>query len=88
MNTEVREPEELADVAQILPPHLREKFERIDREIQRVHGIAPGVARLARLWLACGSGPQIQREFELAVLEVNGRTIEPHANGEFDEDCL
>ena len=89
MSTGTKEaPEMAAETEQFLPPHLREKFERIDREIQRVHGIAPGVARLARLWLACGSGPQIQREFELAVLEVNGRTIEPHANGEFDEDCL
>jgi len=88
MNTDVREPDQLADAAQLLSPHLREKFERIDREILAAYGIAPGVVRLARLWLACGTGPQIRREFELAVLDSNGRSIEPHANGEFDEDCL
>lgn len=88
MNTETKEPDALVDAGELLPPHLREKFERIDREIQEAYGIAPGVTRLVRLWLACGSGPQIRREFELAVLDANGRTIMPHASGDFDEGCL
>ena len=88
MSTEMKEPEALVDVGELLPPYLREKFERIDREIHEAYGFAPGITRLARMWLACGSGPQIRREFELAVLDSNGRTIKPHANGEFDENCL
>lgn len=88
MSTEMKEPEALVDVGELLPPHLREKFKRVDREIHEAYGFAPGITRLARMWLACGSGPQIRREFELAVLDSNGPTIKPHANGEFDEDCL
>jgi hypothetical protein len=88
MSMEIKEPAELADATQLLPPHLREKFERIDREIEAAYGYAPGVPRLVRLWLACGTGSQIRREFELAVLDANVRTIQPNANGEFDEDCL
>ena len=88
MSTEIRESDEIADLAQYLPPHLREKFESVDRQIQEAYGLTPGVTRLIRLWLACGTAGQIRREFELAVLDVSRRGIEPHANGEFDEDCL
>ena len=88
MNMEIKESEEAADLAQLLPAHLREKFERADRQIQETYGITPGVSRLARLWLACGTCAQIRREFEVAVLDVNRSGIQPHANGEFDEDCL
>ena len=88
MSMEIKAPDEIAELVQTLPPHLREKFDRVDREIQEAYGIAPGAPRLARLWLACGTCAQIRREFEIAVLDADGRTIQPHADGEFDEDCL
>lgn len=88
MSTEIKEPDEIAELVQVLPSHLREKFERADREIQEAYGITPGSARLIRLWLACGTCAQIRREFELAVIGVDRRGIEPHPNGDFDEDCL
>lgn len=88
MSTEIKEPDEIAELVQVLPSHLREKFERADRLIQETYGITPGVARLVRLWLACGTCAQISREFEVAVLDVNRLGIQPHANGQFDEYCL
>jgi len=88
MSIETKEPDEIAELVQVLPPHLREKFERVDREIQEAYGVSPGVARVVRLWLACGTCEQIRREFELTVFDVNKHGIEPHANGQFDEDCL
>jgi hypothetical protein len=88
MSTEIKEPDEIAELVQALPPHLREKFERADRDIQQAYGVTPGPTRLVRLWLACGTCAQIRREFELAVLDVDRRAIQPHPNGDFDEDCL
>jgi len=92
MSMETKEPVATAPVeeglAVVLPRHLTEIFERADRQIQDAYGMTPGVARLVRLWLASGTPAQVRREFELAVLDVNRRGIEPHPNGEFDEDCL
>ena len=88
MSTEIKEPDEIAELVQALPPHLREKFERADRDIQQAYGVTPGPTRLVRLWLACGTCAQIRREFELAVLDVDRRAIQPHPNGDIDEDCL
>ena len=85
---ETNEPPTLEGLPLVLPAHLTANFEKADRQLLESYGSSPGVTALVRLWVACGTSKEIQREFELAVLEVNGRTIEPHANGEFDEDCL
>ena len=70
----------------ILPLHLTENFEKADTQLRELYGIAPGVSTLVRLWLACGTSSQIRREFELAVLDIKKRAIQPNAEGQFDED--
>ena len=72
----------------VLPPHLTANFEKADAQLRATYGITPGVTALVRLWLACGTSSQIRREFELAVLDIKKRTIQPNAEGEFDDDYL
>ena len=88
MSNGTKAPDVVEELVQNLPAHLRENFEKVDREIQEQYGITPGVTRLVRLWLACGTRALIRREFEFAVLDVTRRGIEPHPSGEYDEDCL
>ncbi len=71
-----------------LPPEVFENFEKARRQIQEFYAMSPDTPALVALWLACGTASQIRREFELAVLDISRRSIEPHANGEIDEDCL
>jgi hypothetical protein len=52
------------------------------------YGSSPGVSALVRLWVACGTSREIQREFERAVLDIKRKTINPPESGEFDDDCL
>ena len=72
----------------ILPPHLTQNFEKADRLLLTAYGSSPGVTALVRLWVACGTSRQIQREFERAVLDIRRKTINPPEDGLFDEDCL
>ena len=72
----------------VLPPHLIENFAKADRQLREMYGISPGVVAPLRLWLACGTSSQIRREFELAVLDIKRRGIEPNEDGDFDEDSL
>lgn len=72
----------------VLPPHLTANFEKADRQLLESYGSSPGVAGLVRLWVACGTSREIQREFERAVLDIRRKTLNPPASGEFDEDCL
>jgi len=72
----------------VLPPHLTQNFEKADRLLLEAYGSSPGVTALVRLWVACGTSRQIQREFERAVLDIRRKTINPPENGEFDEDSL
>lgn len=78
----------LEGLAVVLPPHLTANFEKADRQLLESYGSSPGVAALVRLWVACGTSREIQREFERAVLDIKRKTINPPANGVFDEDCL
>jgi hypothetical protein len=71
-----------------LSPHLTANFEKANRMIQEAYGLSPGVSALARLWVACGTSREVQREFERAVLDIGRKTINPPESGEFDEDCL
>ena len=72
----------------VLPPHLTENFETADRRLLESYGNSPGVTALVRLWVACGTSREIQREFERAVLDIRRKTLNPPASGEFDDDCL
>ena len=72
----------------VLPAHLTANFEKADRLLLASYGSSPGVTALVRLWVACGTSREIQREFERAVLDIKRKTINPPASGEFDEDCL
>ena len=72
----------------VLPAHLTANFEKADRLLLEAYGSSPGVTALVRLWVACGTSREIQREFERAVLDIRRKTIHPPASGEFDEDCL
>lgn len=72
----------------VLPAHLTANFEKADRQLLESYGSSPGVAGLVRLWVACGTSREIQREFERAVLDIRRKTLNPPASGEFDEDCL
>jgi len=83
---EAKAPDEVAELVQALPPHLRENFEKADVELRRLYGDSPGIAALVRMWLACGTESQIAREFELAVMDIKRRGLSPNEEGYFDED--
>jgi hypothetical protein len=72
----------------VLPAHLTANFEKADRKLLESYGSSPGVTTLVRLWVACGTSGEIQREFERAVLDIRRKTLRPPESGEFDEDCL
>lgn len=72
----------------ILAGHLTANFEKADRQILESYGSSPGAAALIRLWVACGTSREIQREFERAVLDIRRKTLNPPESGVFDEDCL
>lgn len=84
----MKEPTTLEGTPVILPPHLTANFEKADRQLLQAYGSSPGVIALVRLWVACGTSKEIQREFERAVLDIKRKTLNPPENGEFDEDCL
>ena len=86
MTTEAKAPDEVAELVQALPPHLRENFEKADGELRHLYGDSPGPAALVRMWLACGTPSQIAREFELAVMDIKRRGLSPNEEGYFDED--
>jgi hypothetical protein len=88
MNLELKTPPELEGLPLELPPHLAENFEKADRQLRELYGQSPGVQALVRLWLACGTSSRIRREFELAVLDIRKRGLNPNEEGNFDEDCL
>jgi hypothetical protein len=78
---------ESLSVALMLPPHLTENFEKANRELSEAYGKAPGVAALVRLWVACGTVGRIRGEFELAVMGIKKRYLNPDEEGNFDADC-
>ena len=82
------EPPSLEGLSLVLPAHLTANFEKADRHLLASYGSSPGVAALVRLWVACGTSREVQREFERAVLDIRRKTINPPESGEFDEDCL
>jgi hypothetical protein len=86
MPADLKTAEEVAELVQALPPHLRENFEKADAELRHRYGDSPGIAALVRMWLACGTVGQIAREFELAVMDVKRRTLTPNDEGYFDEE--
>lgn len=92
MNVETKEPVPARPVKQgvpvVLPPEVMENFEKAHRQIQEFYAMSPGTPMLVALWLSCSTASQIRKEFELAVLDISKRGIEPRANGEIDEDCL
>ncbi|MEO7700671.1 MAG: hypothetical protein ABIZ04_15725 [Opitutus sp.] len=77
-----------AGLSLTLPPHLTQNFEKADRLLREAYGSSPGVADLVRLWLACATSREVQREFERAVLDIRRKTLTPPEDGIFDEDCL
>jgi hypothetical protein len=70
-----------------LPAHLRENFERANRDIQENYKVSPGIAVLIRMWLACGRPSQIAKEFEYAVLDIKRREANP-VEEHCDEDVF
>lgn len=77
-----------AGIPIVLPPHLTQNFEKADRKLLEAYGSSPGVISLVRLWIACGTSAEIQREFERAVLDIRRKTLNPPEDGLFDDDCL
>ncbi|MDP3073761.1 MAG: hypothetical protein Q8N18_25985 [Opitutaceae bacterium] len=91
MPTEIKEPalpDQVDELVQALPPHLRENFETAEKQIIEYYGMSPGMPALMRLWIASGTSWRIRRAFECAVLKIERKTLNPTASGEFDEDCL
>lgn len=88
MNLETKAEAEELDLAKLLPPHLTQNFEKADRLLMEAYGHSPGPGVLMRLWVACGTSRDIQREFERAVMNIRRKTLNPPEDGEFDEDCL
>jgi hypothetical protein len=78
----------LEGLSVVLPAHLTANFEKADRQLLASYGSSPGVTALVRLWVACGTSREVQREFERAVLDIRRKTLNPPESGEFDEDCL
>ena len=85
MTIATKTPEEVGELVQALPPHLRENFVKADDELRHLYGDSPGIAALVRMWLACGTPSQIAREFELAVMDIKRRGLSPNKEGYFDE---
>lgn len=88
MSLEAKEPVVAEGLPIVLPPHLTENFEKADRQLRELYGVSPGVTALLRLWVACGTSSLIRREFELAVLDIKRRGIDPNTEGDYDEDSL
>jgi hypothetical protein len=88
MSLELKAPPEVEGLPLELPPHLVANFEKADRQLRELYGQSPGAPALVRLWVACGTTSRIRREFELAVLDIKKRNLNPNEEGDFDEDCL
>ena len=69
-----------------IPPRLLAIFENADREIHQAYGLTPGATALARLWLTCATASQVRKEFESAVLEINGAVLAIDEPSERDGD--
>ena len=69
-----------------IPPRLLASFEKAERDIEQAYGLTPGADSLARLWLACATASQIRKEFESAVLEINGAVLALDGSAESDGD--
>lgn len=88
METKEAPEPEVEGLAITLPPHLTENFEKAVAQIKERYGLSPDVPALVRLWVACGTSARIRREFELAVLEIKRRPMDPNAEGFFDDDDI
>ena len=77
MTPDTKEADALVELVGALPPHLRENFEKANRDIQENYKMSPGVAVLIRMWLASGRPSQIAKEFEYAVLDIKRREANP-----------
>lgn len=86
METKEAPEPEVDGLAIVLPPHLTENFETAVAQIKERYGMSPDVPALLRLWIACGTSARIRREFELAVLEIKRKPINPSAEEYFDDD--
>src|ERR1700677_177320 len=53
-----------------IPAHLRENFEKAEARLRKSYGESPPVHDLMRLWLACASSWDIERQFEEGLLEI------------------
>ena len=85
MTPDTKDADALEDLVGALPPHLRENFEKANRDIQENYKMSPGIAVLIRMWLASGRPSQIAKEFEFAVLDIKRRDVNP-LKEHFDED--
>jgi hypothetical protein len=71
-----------------IPAHLRENFEKAEARLRKAYGESPPVHDLMRLWLACASSWDIERQFEEGVLEIKGSTLRRTDEGDYDEQAL
>ena len=71
-----------------IPAHLRENFEKAEARLRKSYGESPPVHDLMRLWLACASSWDIERQFEEGVLEIKGSTLRRTDEGGYDEQAL
>ena len=71
-----------------IPAHLRENFEKAEARLRKSYGESPPVHDLMRLWLACASSWDIERQFEEGVLEIKGSTLRRTDEGDYDEQAL
>lgn len=88
MTPELKTPDEVDELVKGLPPHLRENFEKADRQLREFYGLSPGVTALVRLWLASGTSSLIRKEFEVAVLDIKRSGFRSDGKEEIDEDLL
>jgi hypothetical protein len=75
-------------LVELLPLHLRENFQKAERNIREAYGKSPCADDLLRVWIACATSWSIQAQFEQAVLDIKKTSVEPNAEGQFDEDSF
>jgi hypothetical protein len=61
------EPSTIEGLPLVLPAHLTANFEKADRRLLESYGSSPGVTELVRLWIACGTSREIQRNCSICT---------------------
>jgi hypothetical protein len=79
---------EAEGLAIVVPPRLLAAFEKAERQLREIYGIAPDVPTLVRLWLTCATVSRIRKEFEAAVQQLDRTVLDFDQDDDEDGDDL